>query len=111
MPRPYEPYIPATIDELLDKLGSVMLSSPRFKDTSGYFPGRNINTEFLALKESLNVLRKRLGEERYHALVAMSDRMRAHFEADPEDKTDEAIKGRDIILEMENILVALDAAE
>jgi hypothetical protein len=34
----------------------------------------------------------------------MSDRMRAHFEADPEDKTDDSLKGRDIIVEMENLL-------
>jgi hypothetical protein len=34
----------------------------------------------------------------------MSDRMRAHFEADPENKTDDTLKGRDIIVEMENLL-------
>jgi len=30
--------------------------------------------------------------------------MRAHFEADPEDKTDDALKGREIIREMEDLL-------
>ena len=34
----------------------------------------------------------------------MSDWMRAHFEADPEDKTDDALKGREIIREMEDLL-------
>ncbi len=48
-----------------------------------------INTEFFALNEGLKNLRKKLGEERYKALVALSNWMRAHFEADPENKTDE----------------------
>jgi hypothetical protein len=34
----------------------------------------------------------------------MSDQMRAHFEADPENKTDDTIKGREIIDEMQNLL-------
>jgi hypothetical protein len=56
------------------------------------------------LYEGLNRNRRTLGEERYHALMRMSDRMRAHFEADPEDKTGEALKGCKIIHEMEDIL-------
>jgi len=34
----------------------------------------------------------------------MSDRMRAHFEADPENKTDDTLKGRAIIEQMEELL-------
>ncbi len=34
----------------------------------------------------------------------MSDRMRALFEADPDDKTGETLEGRKIIQEMEDIL-------
>jgi len=34
----------------------------------------------------------------------MSDRMRAHFDADPEDKTDDSRKARAIIFEMEDLL-------
>jgi hypothetical protein len=47
-----------------------------------------------------------VGEENYQALVALSDKMRAHFEADPEDKTDDGTKGRNCIVEMEAILKA-----
>lgn len=39
-------------------------------------------------------------------LVALPDKMRAHFEADPEDRTEDGIKGRDCIIEMEDILKA-----
>ena len=45
-------------------------------------------------------------DRNYQALVALSDKMRAHFEADPEDKTEDGIKGRDCIIEMEEILKA-----
>ena len=34
--------------------------------------------------------------------MQMSDKVRAHFEADPEDKTGETRSGRDIIYEMED---------
>ena len=48
--------------------------------------------------------REKLGEERYLKLIEMSDRMRAHFEADPEGKTDDTRKGCAIIREMEDLL-------
>lgn len=102
--RPYKPYIPQSIGEIMDHLASMMLDSPAFEDDSGYFPGRNIDTTFFELNEGLKVVRKKLGEERYTALAALSDRMRAHFEADPENKTDDTLKGRAIIHEMEDLL-------
>jgi hypothetical protein len=104
VPREYKPHIPQTIGELKDQLGSMMLSSPRFQDDTGYFPGMGIDTEFFALNEGLAFLRNKLGTERYEALRALSDRMRAHFEADPQDGTDDALKGREIIQEMEDLL-------
>ena len=104
MPRPYRPYIPQTIGEIWDLLGSMMLSSPTFKDSTGYFPGRNIDTEFFRLKEGFKAVRKQLGEERCEKLIAMADRMRAHFEADPEDKTDDSMAGRQLIYDMEDVL-------
>lgn len=104
MPRPYKPYIPQTIGEIWDLLGGMMLDSPTFIDKTGYFPDRNIDTEFFALKEGLKAVRKKLGEERYEKLVAMADRMKAHFEADPEDKTDDSLAGRQLIYDMEDVL-------
>jgi hypothetical protein len=96
----YRPYVPQTIGELSDKLGWMMLASPTFVDKLGYLRGQNLETTFYSLNESLALLRGKLGEERYAVMREMSDRMRAHFEADPEDKTDDGIAGRQIIQEM-----------
>lgn len=101
-----EPYIPKTKGEIWDFLGSMMLSAPKFIDKTGYFPNRNIESEFFALNEGLKAIRKQLGEENYEKLSEISARMRAHFEADPDDETEDSIKGRDCILEMEDILRA-----
>jgi hypothetical protein len=49
-------------------------------------------------------MRRELGEERYATLSAMSDKMRALFEADPDDKTGDAKAGCKLINEMEDIL-------
>ena len=88
----------------MDKLGSMMLSSPKFEDKTGYFTGKGIETEFFALNESLKLLRKSLGERRYHQLITLSDEMREYFSADPNDENGEAIKGREVILKMERLL-------
>ena len=84
-----------------------MLASPTFRDKGGYFPERNIDTVFLSLNQGLKTIRDQLGEENYQTLIAQSEQMRAHFEADPEDKTDDTLKGRQIILEMENLLTEI----
>ncbi len=88
----------------MDMLGSMMLSSPTFEDDSGYFPEQNINTVFFSLNEGLKMVRKKLGEDRYSALLSLSDQMRIHFEADAEDKSGDTLAGRELILEMEDIL-------
>ena len=102
--RPANMYIPQGVSEIIDHLGLMMLYSPTFVDDTGYFPNRNIDTVFHQLNEGLRLIRGKLGKERYLKLVEMSDRMRAHFEADPENKTDDTLKGRDIISEMEDLL-------
>jgi hypothetical protein len=104
--KPYQPYIPKDISEVMDLLGWMALKAPRFEDDSGYFPGQNIDTEFFALQEGLKTIRQIVGEENYLTLVSLSDKMRTHFAADPEDKTDDGIRGRDCIQEMEDILKA-----
>jgi hypothetical protein len=86
------PYIPQSVSEILENLGSIMLSAPAFLDDSGYFPDRNIESEFYLLNEGMRLIRKRLSEEKYATLAGMSDQMRAHFEADPEDVTREPPK-------------------
>jgi hypothetical protein len=101
---PYKPYIPQNIGELLDHLAGMMLGSPTFKDKTGYLPGRNIDTAFFSLNKGLLVVRKELGEERYTPLRSLSDKMRALFESDPDDKTGDTHAGRMLIHEMEDIL-------
>jgi hypothetical protein len=88
----------------MDQLASMMLGSPSFKDDTGYFPEMNIDTEFFALNEGLNVIRKKLGEERYTTLKAMSDQMRALFESDRENTNGSTKAGCKLIREMEDIL-------
>jgi len=100
----YRPYIPQDVGELWDKLGSMMLGAPLFKDRAGYFPQKNIDTEFFALNEGLLALRKELGEERYATLRSMSDKMRALFESDPDNTNGGTKAGRKLIREMEDIL-------
>ncbi len=102
----YRPYIPSNIDDLLDLVGSMMLSSPTFVDRTGYFPERNIETVFGALREGFQIAREELGEECYQKLVELSNRMRAYFEADPEQKTGDTLKGRELILDMEDLIKA-----
>jgi hypothetical protein len=101
---PYTYLIPKNLSELRDTLGGMMLLSPKFEDITGYFPGRSIDTTFYELNEGLRLMRGKLGDELYLKLRDMSDQMRAHFEADPEDKTGESLKGREIIMDMEDLL-------
>jgi hypothetical protein len=101
---PFKYYIPKGIGEISDFLSMMMLKSPTFVDRTGYFPGRNLETTFCELNEGLGLIRGKLGEDRYLKVKEMSDRMRAHFEADPEDKTDDSLKGREIIREMKTLL-------
>ena len=99
-----KPYVPQNVGELLDQLAYMMLASPTFKDMTGYLPGQNIDTAFFSLNEGLLVVRKELGEERYAALGALSDKMKALFESDPDDKTGDTRAAQMLIHEMEDIL-------
>lgn len=106
MYRNPNPHIPRNIEEVWDLAGSMMLGAPTFVDKTGYFEDRNIDTEFFALGEGLKVIREKVGAEDYERLTELSARMRAHFEADPEDTTGETTKGRQCIVEMIEILRA-----
>src|SRR5579863_10433184 len=97
-------YVPGNVGEVVDQLIHMLLGAPRFRDKTGYFPDRNLEYDFQQLSGGLNNIRRTPGEERYKELMRMSDRMRALFEADPDDKTGETLEGRKIIQEMEDIL-------
>jgi hypothetical protein len=103
----YKPHIPQDVGELLDLLADMLFAAPTFKDKTGYFPQKNIATAFLALNEGLLSVRRNLGEECYAALRATSDKMRALFEADPDDKTGDAHAGCMLIHKMEHILTSV----
>src|SRR5688500_5709873 len=85
-------YVPQGIGELMDHLAMMMLSSPQFEDRTGLLPGTSIDTVFAELNGAIEFIRKKVGEEDYAKLAELSARMRAHFEADPEDKTEDCIK-------------------
>lgn len=104
MHRNPEPYIPNTKGEFLDLLASMILSAPTFIDKSGHFPEQDIDTEFFALNAGLKAIKKSLGEDDYTQAVELSAKARAHFEADPDDRTDDGIKGRDCLIDIEEIL-------
>lgn len=100
--RPYKPYIPQTPGEVWDLIGSMVLNAPKFTDED--FPGKDIDTEFFELVEGLKVIRKRLGEDRYATLVEMAERTKALFVAATNDDADEVWAGRNLLLEMEEVL-------
>jgi len=101
---PHTPYVPRTVGEIVDLLASMTLSAPSFKDRLRHYD-RNADTQFGALNGGLDNVRKRIGEEAYAAVRALSDQARALFEADPEDK-DPDNRGRKCFFEMEDILIA-----
>jgi len=103
--RPYKPYIPQDFSELCDLIGSMMINWPKFIDTTGYFPGRNIDTTFYELGEGLRIIRAEIGDELYFKLKRMAEQMRPHFDADPEKKTGKALKGQKILSEMQDLLM------
>ena len=100
----YVPHIPQTISELLDKLADMLFTAPTFKDRTGFFPQKNIETAFYSLNEGLLTCRKKLGEERYATLIGLSDKMRALYEADPKHNNGNTRAGAEIIHQMEDIL-------
>ena len=102
--KPMKIRVPKNIPELLDLLSSMLVSAPNFLDKTGWLPFLNLDYVFQQLNQGLSLNRQTLGEERYSELMRMSDQMRALFEADPDDKTGETLKGCKIIHQMEDIL-------
>lgn len=100
----YKPYVPQTLGELWDHIGSMVLGAPKFIDTSGFFPDMNIESEYFALVEGLKVVRPQLGEERYAKLVEMAERTKAYFVAAADEDADEVWAGRNLLLEMDEIV-------
>jgi hypothetical protein len=96
-------YVPKSVSELNDFLGFMIVQSPLFEDIA--FPGRNLTTVFLQLNEALQVLRPKIGEERFQVLSELAQHVRNHFEADPNDNNGETRAGRKLLYEMKAVLL------
>ena len=99
-----KPYIPASISEINDQLGSMILGAPTFKDATLVFPDRNVESEFYELTEGLGIVRKKLGEEHYTRLIDLAARAKALFAADQDDTNGKTDQGRALLFEMEDVL-------
>jgi hypothetical protein len=102
--KPVNMHVPQNVSELITLINSLLTSAPQFLDRTGYMPFLNLDFVFQELSEGLSFNRSRMGEERCHQLMQMSDEMRRLFEADPDDKTGQTLEGCKIIHKMEDIL-------
>jgi hypothetical protein len=82
----------------------MILHAPTFFDRTLVFPERNIDSEFDTLVKGFDIVRKKLGEERYAALIGLAARAKALFAADQEDTNGKTDEGRALLFEIEDIL-------
>ncbi|BCA59917.1 hypothetical protein [Sphingomonas sp. HMP6] len=101
-----KPYIPASLSEIYDTLGSMILGAPTFVDRWGDFPNRNIDSEFNKLTQGFALVRKKLGEERYAKLIDLAARAKALFAADQDDTNGKTDEGRALLFEIEDEIQA-----
>lgn len=75
-----DPYVPETVGELRDYFGYVSLCAPdKFPD------GATMDEAYEIITMGLNLLRKRIGEDRYTRLIEMLEQSKQHF-LDGEDR-------------------------
>ncbi|MCP3734088.1 hypothetical protein M9979_04255 [Sphingomonas sp. RP10(2022)] len=97
-------YIPGSLSEIYDMLGSMILGAPTFVDKTGYFPEHDIDYCFQQLTEGFAVVRSKLGEERYATLIGLAARAKALFAADPNGENGKTDEGYPVLFEMEEII-------
>ena len=102
--KPVNVYIPKDIGEVRDTLSAILLSAPKFEDKTGYLPFVDKAYVFRQLNEGLGIIRLTIGEARFQELLRWSDRMWAHFDADPDDSNGETLMGCKIIHQMDDLL-------
>lgn len=103
----YKPYIPETLSELQDFVVPMMGNAPSFKDESGYFPWRSIDTDFHALVEGFGKVRDKIGEDRYAAAIDIAARMKALFLEAADEDDPKTMEG---ILLIHELIDIIDAA-
>jgi hypothetical protein len=100
----YKPYVPETLSELMDQVVPMMGDAPNFKDDTGYFPRKNIDSEFYALIEGFGKVRDKVGEDRYAKALDIAARMKAIF-LEAEDENDpKTMQGIYLIHELIDII-------
>ncbi|MEH3159833.1 MAG: hypothetical protein PGN08_13425 [Sphingomonas taxi] len=103
----HKPYVPTSLSEIYDLLGSMILDAPTFVDELGYFPERNIDTMFRMLTDGLVACRKALGEPPYAEMIDLAGRAKALFAADQDDSNGKTDEGRALLFQMEDLLQAV----
>ncbi len=99
-----KPYVPASISEINDQLGSMSLWAPTFRDKTLVFPDRNLESEFHELVEGLSLVCKKLGEQRYTRLIDLAARAKTLFAADQDDSNGKTDEGRELLCQMQDVL-------
>lgn len=97
-------YVPSSLSELHDFLMSMIGGAPTFADPFRSDSHRNIDTEFYALTEGFGVVHKKLGEERYAAVIDLAARAKALFVDDREETNGKTMQGIELIYEMMEIV-------
>jgi hypothetical protein len=82
----------------------MLLDAPTFVDPLGNFPERSLDSRFHQLSEGFALIRGKLGEERYAALMDLAARAKALFAADQDDTNGKTDEGRALLFEMEDVL-------
>lgn len=98
------PYIPASLSEINDFFYHMIGAAPTFVDKSGAFPEDDIDRTYLQLTEAFGLVRKKLGEERYAALMDLAARSKALFADDPEETNGKTMEGIKLIWEMMDVV-------
>ena len=102
--RSDQPYIPHSLGEIYDLLGSMILGAPTFHDTTGIFPEQDIESEFLALIGGFGATSSKIGEETLAELLNLADRAKNLFSDDPTDSNGKTDQGRALLFEIEGII-------
>lgn len=101
-----DPYVPASLSEIYDLLGSMLLWAPTFVSDPDAVFEENIDTEFQALTGGFGKVRKKLGEERYAKLMELAGQAKALFADDPDDDNGKSDQGRELLYEIEELIQA-----
>ncbi|MBB3472428.1 hypothetical protein [Sphingomonas sp. BK345] len=102
-----QPYVPQALSEIEDQLGSMMLKSPHFKDTTGYFPDTSLESNFFELNSGLDRMREKLGEDVHGKAIELSGRAKALFLQAPDIGSEKTREGNRLLDEIDQLINAV----